>query len=60
MADRDLPLPATYHPAPRVPKNKLDVVEPPRVQDLVEDWAAAVLWALVGAIVALLYVMLGQ
>ncbi|GHJ85905.1 hypothetical protein NliqN6_2307 [Naganishia liquefaciens] len=58
MSDLELPLPATYHPAPFVPQRKLDVRESPRVQDLVEDWAAAVLWALCGALVALIYVWL--
>lgn len=57
MSDIGLPLPETYHPAPFVAKNKLDVREPPRVQDLVEDWTAAVLWALCGAVLALVYVM---
>ncbi|KAJ9097337.1 hypothetical protein QFC20_006250 [Naganishia adeliensis] len=55
MNDMNIPLPASYDPAPVQPRNKLDVMEPARLQDKLEDWAGPILWMVLGALLALLY-----
>ena len=55
MKDMNVPLPASYDPAPAQPRNKLDVREPVRLQDKVEDWAGPVLWMVLGGLLVLLY-----
>lgn len=55
MNDMNIPLPVSYDPAPVQPRNKLDVMEPARLQDKLEDWAGPILWMVLGALLALLY-----
>lgn len=55
MNDLSLPLPATYDAELPPRQGKLDLQEPPRLQDLLEDWAGPFTWMIAGALLAMLY-----
>jgi phytoene desaturase (3,4-didehydrolycopene-forming) len=55
MGDLDIPLPATYDAEPPQRQGKLDLKEPVRLQDKLEDWAGPMLWMVIGALMVMLY-----